>query len=128
MGSLHFYIFTAKARRTQRILLKEIFLCGLCASAVILFCSAFSQVFSQIGQSDQYGSQADHIPGIDPAIKHAGNDSGKRQAHKGPDYENRKLAHFKIPALVLIISVDACKVETNNYMRSRRASIPGFYA
>jgi hypothetical protein len=93
---------------------------------VILFYSAFPQVFGKIRQSDHYDSQADHIPGIDSAVKHSGNDSGKRQAHNGSDYENRKRIHFKIPALILIISVRACRLETNPYMRSRMASIPGF--
>jgi hypothetical protein len=49
---------------------------------------SFPQVFRKIRQSDQYDSQAHHIPGIDPAVKHAGNDSGKRQAHSSSDYED----------------------------------------
>jgi hypothetical protein len=54
---------------------------------VILF-FAFSQVFRKIRQSNQYGGQAHYISGFDTAVKHAGNDSGKRQAHNGSDYEN----------------------------------------
>jgi hypothetical protein len=49
---------------------------------------SFPQVFRKIRQPDQYGSQAHHIPGIDSAVKHAGNDSSKRQAHNSSDYED----------------------------------------
>jgi len=125
MRSLHFIISPQRRRERRVILLKEIFLCGCCA-AVILFCSAFPQIFRKIRQSDQYGSQTHHIPGIDPAVKHAGHDSGKRQAHNGSDYKNRKRLHFKIPASILIISFGACRLKINPYMRSRMASIPGF--
>jgi hypothetical protein len=67
---------------------KNKFLGDLCASAVILFCFALPQVFRKIRQSDQYDSEAHDIPRIDSAVKHASNDSGKRQAHNGSDYEN----------------------------------------
>ncbi len=64
------------------------FLCDLCAFAVILFCFAVPQVFRKIRQPDHYDSQAHDIPKIDPAVKHSGSDSGKRQTHNGSDYEN----------------------------------------
>jgi hypothetical protein len=86
------------------------FFCDLCVFAVNLFCSAFSQVFGKIRQPDHYDSQADDIPGIDSAVKHSGNNRGKRQAHNGSDYENRNRIHFNIPALILIISVDTCRL------------------
>jgi len=86
MRKLLIYFFTAE---TQKALsLRKTKNNHSATSAVILFCFAFPQVFHKIRQTDHYGSQAHHIPGIDPTVKHSGNDSGKRQAHNGSDYEN----------------------------------------
>ncbi len=49
---------------------------------------SFSQILRKIRQPDHYDRQAHDIHIIDPAVKHSGNDSGKRQTHKGSDYEN----------------------------------------
>ena len=54
----------------------------------LYFFFALPQVFRKIRQPDQYSSQAHHVPGFDSAVKHAGNDSGKRQAHNSSDYED----------------------------------------
>jgi hypothetical protein len=49
---------------------------------------SFSQVFRKIRQSHQNNGQARYVYGINPAVEHSRNDSGKRQADKGSDYEN----------------------------------------
>jgi hypothetical protein len=89
MRKLLIYFFTADAESAESIFHFVFrFLCDLCASAVILFCSAFPQILRKIRQSDHYASQAHDIPRIDPAVKHSGNDSGKRQTHNDSDYED----------------------------------------